>query len=223
MMKLLLTTLTLLTMSWQAQAIPEIKFDEGVTPQTGVISYDGEGGALVGTGIDFTSGLGVTTALNSGVSLDCTGCTLDFVTGLNTLEGPALWQWLAGGSIDLSGSLFQGATLIASGSLLSGTFTAPPAPTFAGNGTSGLFLGIGDLTVNTDISDFFGFAATSFYYAYTNLSIGTCSTGSNAGFSCDLDNADLNIVAAAVPSPTPLMLMGVGLVALAGFIRRKQA
>lgn len=216
-----ISTLALLTMSAFSMA-GQIKFDEGITPQAGSISYDGVGGSLIGTGINFTSSLGVATLLEDGTSLTCSGCLLDFATGSNISEGPALWQWNAGGSLTLTGTLFQGITQIATGNLLTGIFTAPPSPTFAGAGSSGLFLSVGDITANSDIATFYGFSPTeTFDFAHTVLAIGGCNFGVSGAFDCSLANADLNLVNAPVPTPATMPLFGLGLASLLFATKKK--
>jgi len=209
----------LLMMSAMANAA-YIAIDEGATIQTGSISYDGAGGALVGTGIIFTTATGGgATPLNNGSTLNCVNCVLNFITGLNTLEGPAIWQWLAGGSFDVTGDLFDGITPIASGTLLSGIFDAPPAPTSVGGGSSMLFVATGGVTAAQGLVDYFGITNDFFTFANTELALGSCNIdGVTSGFSCGLQNADLAIQAAAVPVPGTLLLMGLGLL---GFGIRK--
>jgi hypothetical protein len=194
-----------------AMAIPMIGFDDGFTTQTGTLTYDGIGGAAIGTGILFDSILGTDTATNAGNALTCTSCIMNFITGGNTQEGPGQnWLFGDGGSISITGSAYNGATLIASGVLATGSFIS--TPTVVGIGTtSALFAGFGIDTKNTDLIDFWGFdAATDWDFATTNISLTTCSAGANAGgFSCGIGNADFNNVQ-AVSAPATGLLFGIG-------------
>jgi hypothetical protein len=76
-----------------------------------LITYGGAGGALIGSGINVSSIVGI-----GGPTLACTGCTLSFATGAGI---PGLWAWGGGGPIAITG-----VTGAASGLLLSGTIDA---------------------------------------------------------------------------------------------------
>ena len=210
MKKLLLALF--MTMSATAQA-GLIGFDDGFTTQTGTLTYDGLGGGAVATDILFDSILGTDTPSNSGSVLECRSCTMDFITGANITEGLPTWSFGAGGSISILGEAWDGATLIASGVLASGSFIS--TPTVLGLGTtSALFAGFGLDEKNADLIDFFGYPAdTTWTYATTSISLGTCSGGGGT-FDCGVSNADFNNISNEVPEPTPLALMGLGLMGL---------
>ena len=70
-----------------ANAVPNLKFDDGTTPG-GTVSYNGAGGPAVGANIIFTTITGLETPANAGVTLTCTGCLMNFTTGNNLSEGP---------------------------------------------------------------------------------------------------------------------------------------
>ena len=196
-----------------------INFDEGATTQTGTLTYDGNGGAAVGTDIIFTTIDGVATPLNSGSVLECRGCELDFLTGLNTLEGPALWQWMAGGSFTVTGEAYDGATLIASGTLLAGTFGGTPS--VVGNAASALFVSLGVDEKHDDLEAFYGYDPDQpWVFAHTNLALDSCvAAGGAGGFACDVNNADL-ANASRVPTPATAMLFGIGAAGLVASRRR---
>jgi hypothetical protein len=189
-----------------------IGFDEGADPQVGTFSYDGLGGGAVGSGINFSTIDGVDTPANAGSVLECRGCLLEFITGANTLEGPAIWQWLAGGSFAVTGDAYDGATLVASGALLTGSFSAGSFS--LGNGVNGgnqLFVGVGTDAKHEGIVDYFGYdPGTAFSFATTNLSLlGCTNSGGSGGFNCNVSNADLDN-AANVPLPATAFLMAIG-------------
>jgi hypothetical protein len=90
-----------------AGADPILKFDDPVMPG-GTVSYAGTGGPALGQDILFQSILGLDTPANTGVTLDCVGCLLNFQTGNNTVEGAlggAPWQFAGGGQITIVGSI----------------------------------------------------------------------------------------------------------------------
>jgi hypothetical protein len=86
------------------------------------------GNPAIGTNIIFTIITGLETPANSGVTLTCTGCLLNFTTGANITEGPVAWDFGPGGTITVTGAVsgpgFPG--LPAGTVLLSGTFSGTP-------------------------------------------------------------------------------------------------
>jgi hypothetical protein len=116
-------------------AMPILNFDQD--SGGGNISYDGEGGALIGTDIVFDTVVSMGTLSNDGVILDIIGGDLDFTTGGNISEPGASWVFGTGGSFKLTGTAQTQASIpvvIASGILLEGHFTADPAnPSVIGN------------------------------------------------------------------------------------------
>ena len=204
--------------STQSQAL-SISFDEGAATQTGHVAYDGAGGPLVGIDLIFTSIFGTDTPANSGPgsALFC-DCVLNFVTGPNNSEGP-LYSWGGGGFFEVFGSVFDGATeIISSDVILSGALS--PKNVGISSPGSFSFLGGGKDIKNPVMLDYFGVPLdTDFRFAYSTISLGTCSDfGDPGGFICDVQNQDLQNF--SVPVPTPLALLGIGLLGL-GASRRK--
>lgn len=208
-----------------------IAFDEGASIQGGTLHYDGLGGALFGSNIDFTTSIGVDTAANQGPggSLACVSCLLNFETGANIQEGPGLWTWASGGAISLTGTLMDGLTQIATGTLLDGMFSGTPGA--VGGGGSILFAGIGEIDLASSISAYFGEGGSGFSFATTELALGSCEQSRptarsflvpTGGFNCNLHNADLALTAAAVPNPGTLALFGAGLIGLSRLVKRKR-
>ena len=219
-MKTMTSILATLLMTVSIASAGNIGFDEGALTQTGTISYDGEGGSLIGNSIVFSTILGTDTPSNAGSILTCTSCMLNFLTGANTLEGPTQWNFGAGGLFSVTGTVFNGAVQIATGNLLSGTFGLQSS--VIGTSGSGLFVGFGADSKHDDLEAFYGYPANkSWDFASTTLSLNTCSAPGNGGFSCGVLNADLNNVSVDVPSPGPVGLMGAGLFAL-GLVARKR-
>jgi len=200
-----------------------ISFDDDTESQDGTISYDGAGGALVGSGIDFHSILGISTPSNPGSvnSLTCVNCTLSFTTGTNISEGPTLWQFGGGGSLTITGTAQTSDStpiVIASGTLVEGSFDSA---TVTGNSSLLIMSGFGVDDKNTGLIDYFGLGGYDFIFADTNISMEGVTIDGNSGFSGTVTNADFDNT--AVPVPAAVWLFGSGLLGLVGVARRKKA
>jgi hypothetical protein len=204
-----------------AAALPTINFDQGggAGQAGGTLSYDGEGGALVGTNIGFGALAGFDTALNAGVPLFCVpNCTLTFETGPNTSEavgvpgGVQQWTWAGGGSFTVEGTLNTASdgsgTDIATGTLLDGTFDGA----FGLIGPEGRLLvaGVGNDTKNPDLLDFYGISLLlPFRFANTEIVATGLTVGDNFSLDGTVTNADLTNT--QIPEPGTLLLLGTGL------------
>jgi hypothetical protein len=214
-MKKLITLLILLLPS-AALALPSIVFDTTPGGAGGTITYDGAGGPVIGTNIQFVNLVGVDSPLNPGVVLACEDCFLNFTSGPNTLEGPPQYAWAGGGSFVLTGDI--PVLGLDDAVLLSGSFTGTPnTPGLAAAGASALFLAIGGDTKNEALAGFYGFAPDGWAFANTEIALGTFIPGADGAFSAVPNQADL---INAVPEPATLLLLGTGLV-VAGWGRRK--
>lgn len=201
-----------------ANALPILSFDDDTASQNGVVSYDGAGGALVGSGIDFVSVTGFDTPSNSGVALTCELCVLDFETGANISEGPGLWEFAGGGSLTITGTVKNGAVVIASGTLVTGIFDSAIA---FGGGSTLTFAGLGTDIKNRSLIEFFGLTGVDFAFASTDISLGGVIIDPiTQGFTANVTNADLDNT---VPEPSMIALMSLGLVGLGIAGRRKKA
>jgi hypothetical protein len=164
------------------------------------------------------------------VSLDCVDCILNFETGANTLETGAVWIWEGGGSFEITGTIMDGATEVASGILLAGSFDGP-VPAFAslGAGPKLTFSGTGFDQKNDDLLAYFGVANNEFIYANSEISAIGCTPGAGFGFSCAVDTADVtntNIPGGGggdVPEPGLLTLFGLGLLGAGRQVGRRIA
>ncbi|WP_353249448.1 PEP-CTERM sorting domain-containing protein [Salinisphaera sp. T31B1] len=190
-----------------------INFDQRDSGATGGLSYDGNGGALVGKDITFSF---VSSPSNSTVT--CSGCLLNFTTGNNITEGNGTgssWTFGTGGSFELTGSVVDGSTTLASGSLLSGQFVGNQVFSRAGN-KSGAFVGSGSNTVAAGLAQYFGIDPNSeFMFLTTNFSLGNLTFNGAHGFNGDVDAADL-ATTTNVPEPQELAMFGLGIALLVG-------
>jgi hypothetical protein len=204
----LLAALLLLSATTVQAAI--LKFDDPVIPG-GTVTYDGIGGPAIGDDILLQSIQGLGTPLNDGVTLDCVGCLLDFTTGANISEGPALWNFGPGGTITLTGAV-PALGLPAGTLLLSGTFSGTPNEITGGDGF-GLFAAVGSDDKNATLAAFFGLNPLDFTFGTTSIQTDT-TVGANGSFSGTVVNADLNNTQAVVPGPATGLLVGLGLLVL---------
>lgn len=208
-----------LFMSSAALAIPTISFDDGNVDQFGTVMWAGGTNPFQGVDIDINFITGLDTPANAGgFGLSCKGCTLNFETGTFLGFDGTTYAFGAGGGFTIEGEAFDGATGIANGVLLSGSFSEPSFFTEFFT-TTGLFIGAGVDQKNADITNYFGITDVSdWQFAATTISIGTCSDV-GAGFICDVNNADVDNIQ-QVPIPGTMALMPLGLLGL-GLMRRK--
>lgn len=174
------------------------------------IDYTNSGGTLSGS----TSGLSLTgsvlIAVNGNAGL-ITGTNLGSVTfQTGALSSGSLAQggtFAAGGSFTITGNGTNG---IANGTLFSGTFSGPVVWTMTtlANGTHNYTL-TGSLTGNTAS----GYPTVG---ATVQLTVNTGKHYFNG--STKISSGDTNVV---VPEPGSLSLLGTGLIAIGGIIRRK--
>ena len=194
-----------------ALAIPSIVFDTTRAGPGGTLTYDGAGGPAIATDVVFVNIQGNETPLNSGITLACVNCSLDFTTGANTQEGPPAGCGTVG-SFTLTGNVpalgLVGATLIA------GTFTGTEnTPGLAGE-TTGLFFALGVDAKDPTLAAFYGLAPTGFTFANTEIALNTLTVDALTGaFTAIPNQADI-INVAPVPWPMTGVLLGLGLLGL---------
>ena len=200
-----------------ALAVPALVFDTVPGGAGGTMTYDGVGGPLIANDIVFVEIMGTGTPANSGATLVCSNCLLDFTTGANTQEGPGqLWTWAGGGTFTLTGDVpslgLVGATLLA------GTFTGTDnTPGLAGGigvtGTDALFIAIGVDSKNSVLAGFFGLTPEAWTFANTEIALGTFTDLGGGAFSAVPNQADI-INTQVVPNPMTLLMLGLGLTGL---------
>jgi PEP-CTERM motif len=213
-----------------AQALPTINIDQGTGggQAGGTLTYDGEGGPLVGTGIGFGVLNAVDTALNTGTPLFCVpNCTLNFETGANIQEavtvgtGLTQWTWGGGGTFEVEGTLNTAAdgsgTDIATGTLLAGEFTG--ALGLVGPAGRLAVTGVGEDEKIGSLLEFYGISEfLPFRFASTDIIASGLVVGPNSSLSGTVTNAD--ITNTQIPEPGTLLLLGSGL-AGASLLRRR--
>ncbi|HET7314506.1 PEP-CTERM sorting domain-containing protein [Salinisphaera sp.] len=211
-----------------------INFDQaGAASPTGSISYDGNGGALIGSGISFDE-----VSLNGGTvpdghasTLTCVSCSIDFATGDNISEGldDNVWSFAGGGYFKLSGTVMNGNETIADGTLFSGVFDGGGSQFVFGTSNDSFTAALsGEDDFNSDLASYFGLSGNSgFAFSNTEIALGNATFGDNGSFDSGLlRNADVTVEASSqdVPEPSPLAMFAIGLALVAGGLgfRRKQ-
>jgi len=198
-----------------------LNFDQ-VSSGEGTLSYDGDGGSLVGTDILFETVMGTDTPDNDGVVLDISDGYLNFETGPNISEGPSIWEFESGGNFILEGTVKdENGDVIASGELLNGSWTANPYnPQVTGNQFVLILSGFGIDSKNQDLLDFYGITATNFQFVNTEISSEINMFDDKTGaFAANVTNADL--VNASIPDASIMFLLGPSLLCLGLLGRRK--
>jgi hypothetical protein len=190
-----------------------------VAPTTGSISYNGTGGALIGTNIDVDNVVGLSTPANANVTSTCLGCTLNFTSGVNTSTGSGTWQFGPGGSISITGGVdFQGSTpdISLGSTLLTGTFSSA---TVSDAGVFEVTFGSFTDVKHADLLSYYGMPSGNYDGSLTILFSAVVGPG-NAINSTSLFGGSIANVA-AVPVPAAAWLFGSGLLGLYSAVRRK--
>jgi hypothetical protein len=214
---------SMLTAAAPVEAVATLTFDQ--LDNAGTVSYDGAGGALIGTNIKFETIVSSGTPLNSGI-INGIGCLLNFTTGLNTSDTGGSYTWAGGGTFTITGG-FAPAGLGSSAILVSGIFSQANAIL---SGGSLLVTSLGTDTKHQGLIDYFfgvGAIVTNWNFVESTINATGVTSSGGTAFSASLGvvgdlnqnfgNADF-VNTAPVPGSVSLLLLGLS--ALAAFRRR---
>lgn len=209
----------LLTASSIQAASAYLEFDD-ITLFGGTLSYGGADGVdpLVGKDLIFDVVNGVGTPITG--PLQIIGGKLNFTTGPNISELPTLYEFAAGGSFTLTGTVIKpDLSVVASGVLLTGLFDGPSFVIGLGGG-NGLFSGLGIDEKNRELLAYYGVSDLAFKFSNTEIGFATAGLAPNGGFRADVIDSDLTNT--AVPEPgTVGAAIGLGGLVLWHIRRRK--
>ncbi len=177
-----------------------------VAPTAGTISYGGGASPLIGVRIEVDNVVGLGTPLQDGVAVDLPGALLNFNTG-NLAGSDALhWNFGAGGSISIVWGDFT---------LLSGTFS-DAIVTHTDDEFKVAVAGFLD-TKDPSLTAFYGLPDAG-YIGNFNISFLAEGDVPNAFTSKTVLSGD--VINTPVPEPAAMLLLGVGLLGVAGLKRK---
>jgi hypothetical protein len=197
-------------------------------PTSGTISFAGStSDTLIGTDIQVNSVVGLGTASNDGVTLNCINCYLNFETGAYTGAAGNLWMFNGGGFITLFGSLDtngDGNADIINAMLLSGRFNQASNVSYdLGQLVFNIAAGTFADTKNPDLLAYYGLPDVG-YLGGMAISFTTAAGASqnvgDAFTSTQVLSGD--ILNTPVPLPAAAWLLGSGLLVMAGVNRRRR-
>ncbi|MBP1611270.1 MAG: hypothetical protein H6Q04_3505 [Acidobacteria bacterium] len=188
---------------------------DAVHPDTASISFAGGDNPLIGVDISVDEVVGIGTPGNDGVVIDIVNGVLAFQTGNLVSSTASTWVFDGGGTITVTGDIGNGPVTLISGQFTSASVTAA-GDTF--KVTIATFVD----TKDPDLVEFYGFdpAIIPGWNGNFNLSFAADGLPPGAFQSGDVLSGD--IVNTPVPEPGSLLLLGTGLIAAYGFIRRRK-
>ena len=189
-------------------------------PTTGSISYNGSGGALVGSGISVNTVTGLGTNANSGGSFAISGGLFSWTTGPLTSTTSTSWNFGggAGSSLTLTGGI-AGLGIAPGTTLLSGYWGSATVTNLGNN------FDIAGATffdfVNPTLAAYFGEPSASAWNGNFNISFFATGLPPSGFTSSQVLSGDV-VTTAPVPEPASAALLALGLlgIALLAFARR---
>ncbi|HLK32249.1 MAG TPA: PEP-CTERM sorting domain-containing protein [Terriglobales bacterium] len=182
----------------------------------GSITYNGGSGPLTGSSIGVSSVTGMGGTANSNVLLNCNNCFLNFQTGSLTSQSSGTYTFGSGGTFTLTGTI---AGTGISGTLLSGSFASSTINTIGPFMFDSAFF---STAVNQALTSYYGMPSSPPNYAggLSVLFTGGPGTAPNSFASTQIFSGN---IAASVPEPASMILLGTVLLACAAIARRRTA
>jgi len=199
-----------------AGATPVLDFNmDAIHPAGASISYAGGSAPLVGANISVDNVTGLSTPLNSGITLTIVGGILEFTTGNLIGSTPTSWLFGGGGTITLVGAI-PALGIYSPVTLLQGSWTS--ASVFKIGDT---FRIVGGAFVDTKLkalTDYFGLPdGVTLYLGNINLSFLATGDPPNAFSSTQVLSGDLANTP-RVPEPSAGLLFGSALASVIGAV-----
>jgi len=217
----------LLALLWSgpAHAAELIDFGTGLAGAGGHMQYDGNGGALTGSGILLGVMTAVGTPNNSGVHLanGSASCAftvwcarLDFTTGALDSYENGVYSFKPGGVFAITGGIPDAG--ISNTLMLWGTFTSEAVL----DGGQLIFKARGDNNIDPALLTYLGIAAgTQFEFVGSVIGANLGNPGAYFGGGFDVTTVSTDITSISTPEPASLALMLIG-GAIVGIRNRKR-